>query len=120
MRPERHDHIMVFITAADREEAGRLAQRLLEERLAACVNIIAGADSRFWWRGRLDEARESLLIVKTRGRLLADVIDAVKKVHSYDVPEIIALPIIGGNPEYLDWIDEAVRPGRGTSAGGEK
>jgi periplasmic divalent cation tolerance protein len=110
MKQDRYDHVMVFITATDGEEADRLARRLLEERLAACVNIVAGADSRFWWKGRLDKARESLLIVKTRGRLLADVIDAVKKSHSYDVPEIIALPIIGGSREYLDWIDEAVRP----------
>ena len=109
MNQEQHDHIIVFITAGDSEEAGRIARGLLEQRLAACVNVVAGMDSRFWWRGKLDEAKESLLIVKTKGRLLPEIVASVKKLHSYEVPEIIALPVIGGSREYLDWIDNEVK-----------
>jgi periplasmic divalent cation tolerance protein len=106
---ESCEHVVVFITAANSEEAQAIARRLLEERLAACVNIIAPVDSHFWWQGRPDRAEESLLIVKTKERLLAEVIKAVKKAHSYEVPEIIALPVIGGSREYLDWLDSEVK-----------
>ena len=106
---DKYDHIVVFITAGDSEEAGRIARGLLEQRLAACVNIVGGVDSRYWWRGQLDEAKESLLIVKTKGRLLPEVTASVKKLHSYEVPEIIALPVIGGSDEYLDWLDREVK-----------
>ena len=109
MNQEQYDHIVVLITAGDSEEAGRIARGLLEQRLAACVNVVAGVDSRFWWRGKLDEAKESLLIVKTKGRLLPEIVASVKKLHSYEVPEIIALPVIGGSREYLDWIDREVK-----------
>jgi periplasmic divalent cation tolerance protein len=109
---ETWDHIVVFVTAADGEEARMIARRLLDARLAACVNIIAAIDSQFWWRGKLDSTAESLLIVKTRGRLLEEIIETVKKAHSYEVPEIIALPVIGGSREYLDWIDGEVKRDR--------
>jgi periplasmic divalent cation tolerance protein len=109
---ERYDHIVVFVTAADGEEARMIARRLLDARLAACVNIIAAVDSHFWWQGKLDRAAESLLVVKTRGRLLEEIVEAVKKAHSYDVPEIIALPVIGGSREYLDWIGGEVKRDR--------
>jgi periplasmic divalent cation tolerance protein len=106
---ERYDHIVVFVTAADSEEAGRIAKSLLDGRLAACVNIIAAVDSHYWWQGKLDRAAESLLVVKTRGDLLPEIVAAVKTVHSYDIPEIIALPVIGGSREYLEWIDREVK-----------
>ena len=106
---DKYDHIVVFITAGDSEEAGRIARGLLEQRLAACVNIVGGVDSRYWWRGQLDEAKESLLIVKTKGRLLPEVMASVKKLHSDEGPEIIALPVIGGSDEYLDWLDREVK-----------
>jgi periplasmic divalent cation tolerance protein len=109
MKQAQNDYIIVFITAGDSEEAGRIGKRLLEERLAACVNTIGGVESKFWWHGKLEEAREVALIVKTKAGLLPDIIESVKKVHSYEVPEIIALPIAGGSREYLDWIDSVVR-----------
>jgi len=109
MKPSQNDYIVVYITAGNSEEAGRIARRLLEERLAACVNTISGVDSKFWWKDRLEEARETALIVKTKAVLLPDIIEAVKKLHSYELPEIIALPIIGGSREYLEWIDSVVR-----------
>jgi periplasmic divalent cation tolerance protein len=109
MKQTQNDYIIVFITAGDGEEAGRIGRRLLEERLAACVNTIGGVESQFWWQGKLDKAREVALVVKTKAGLLPEIIESVKKAHSYELPEIIALPIVGGSREYLDWIDSVVR-----------
>ena len=97
--------IVIFITTGTEEEAHKIAELLLSKRKAACVNIVPRVDSSFWWQDKLDSARESLLIIKTRASLLQQVIALVKEVHSYSVPEIIALPIIGGNQDYLKWID---------------
>jgi periplasmic divalent cation tolerance protein len=105
---EQPNFIMVFITTKDAEEADKISKALVKRRLAACVNIVPEVGSRFWWKDKLDTARESLLIAKTRGRLLPDIIKTVKKIHSYSVPEIIALPVIGSSPDYLDWIDSEV------------
>jgi periplasmic divalent cation tolerance protein len=100
------EYIVVFITAETQEEAGRIADALVGGRLAACVNIVPRVSSKFWWEGKIDSSDESLLIVKTKSSLLDKVIDSVRSIHSYTVPEIIALPIIGGNTDYLNWIDE--------------
>lgn len=105
---EESAYIVVFITTDDAKEAQQISKVLLKQRKAACVNIISNVDSLFWWEGKLDSARENLLVVKTKASLLPEVINLVKKVHSYDVPEIIALPIVGGNQEYLDWIEKNV------------
>jgi len=103
------DYLVVFITAATAEEAGRIADILVSERKAACVNIVSGLHSRFWWQGKIDSADEALLIVKTKAGLLDELIGLVKQNHSYEVPEVIALPIVGGNQDYLKWIGEEVR-----------
>ena len=105
---ETSDYIVVFITTNTAGEAQRIATLLLEQRQAACVNIIPEVDSRFWWEGELDSAQESLLVIKTRASRLPEIINLVKGVHSNTVPEIIALPIVGGNQDYLDWIDKEV------------
>jgi periplasmic divalent cation tolerance protein len=105
---QQSGYIVVLITAKDAGEAQKIANALLKRRQAACVNIVPEVDSRFWWQDRLNSARESLLIVKTRESLLPDIIKSVKKLHSYDVPEIIALPVVGGSKEYLDWLDREV------------
>ena len=101
-------YIVLLITTSNAEEAQRISRVLLEHKKASCVNIISEVDSLFWWDNKLDSARESLLIVKTKASLLPEVIDLVKGVHSYTVPEIIALPIVGGNQDYLEWIDKSV------------
>ena len=101
---EEFTYIVVLITTGTPEEAQRIAAVLLEQRKAACVNIVPRVSSRFWWRGKLDSAEESLLIVKTRASLLDEVVSLVKEAHSYDVAEVIALPIVGGNKDYLDWM----------------
>jgi periplasmic divalent cation tolerance protein len=102
------DYIVVLITVKDPEEAQEIADALLERRQAACVNIVPEVDSHFWWQGRLDSAGENLLIVKTEKARLPDIIKSVKKLHSYEVPEIIALPIVGGSEEYLHWLGREV------------
>lgn len=105
---EQHNYIVVFITTKDTEEAQKIAVALLKRRLAACVNIVPEVNSHFWWQDKLDSAKESLLVIKTKDTLLPDIVKSVKKIHSYTVPEIIALPIVGGNQDYLDWIDNEV------------
>ena len=105
---EKPEYIVVFITANTMEEAQQIAKLLLEQRQAACVNIISEVDSSFWWEGKIDSAQESLLIIKTRASLLPEIIKLVKEAHSNTVPEIIALPIVGGNQEYMDWINDSV------------
>ena len=101
--------IVVFVTAGTEEEARGIAEVLLDKRKAACVNIVPKVDSLFWWQGKLDSAQESLLIIKTKASLLPDVVSLVKGIHSYEVPEIIAMPIIGGNEDYLKWLNSEVK-----------
>ena len=100
--------IVIFITTSSEPEAHKIADLLLTKRKAACVNIVPRVESSFWWQGKLDSAQESLLIIKTRASLLPEIISMVKAAHSYEVPEIIALPVIGGNEDYLNWIDDEV------------
>ncbi len=105
---EEPTYIVIFITTADDEEAQLISRVLLEQRKAACVNIVPGVNSLFWWQGSIDSARESLLVVKTKASLLDEIVAIVREIHSYDVPEIIALPIVGGNQDYLEWIEKEV------------
>lgn len=102
----RATYLVVFITASSYEEARKIGDALVSQRKAACVNIVPRVNSLFWWKGKIEDAEESLLVVKTRAKLFPDVVSTVKGIHSYEVPEIIALPIIEGNPDYLKWIDE--------------
>ena len=106
---DKPEYIVVFITTNSADEAQQIAGLLLEQRRAACINIIPKVDSRFWWEGKLDSAQESLLVIKTKSSLLPEIINLVRGIHSYTIPEIIALPIVGGNQDYLDWIDEEAR-----------
>ena len=100
------EYAVVLITVPSGEEAQKIKSALLDQRKAACVNIIAGVSSYFWWRGKIDHADELLLIIKTRLSLVPEIVDAVKRHHSYTVPEIIALPVVAGNDDYLRWIGD--------------
>jgi len=102
-------YVVIFITASSQTEARQISDALLTQRKAACVNIIPMVDSSFWWQGKLESAAESLLIVKTKASLVKEVVALVKENHSYTMPEIIALPILAGNPDYLQWIEKEVR-----------
>ena len=104
-KAEPTSYIVVFITAKDPEEAQKIAKALVKRRQAACVNIVAEMSSHFWWKDKLDATKESLIIAKTKESLLPELIKSVKKIHSYSIPEIIALPIVGGSRDYLEWID---------------
>ena len=102
-------HIVVLITATSMGEAETIGKALIEGRMAACVNISAGVRSLFRWQGKIEDQEEVLLLVKSRSDLLPSIIEAVKRLHSYTVPEVIALPILDGSSDYLAWIDETVR-----------
>ncbi|MCK5215354.1 MAG: divalent-cation tolerance protein CutA [Candidatus Omnitrophica bacterium] len=102
------ENIVVFITAKDVEQADKIARRLLGKKLVACVNTVGSITSQYWWEGEIQKDTESLLIIKSRQELFHEIEKEVKALHSYSVPEIIAVPIIDGNPDYLDWIKETV------------
>ena len=101
-------NVVIFITTGTGGEAHKIAEVLLTQRKAACVNIVPKVSSLFWWKDELDSAQESLLIVKTKASLLNQIITLVKEIHSNDIPEIIALPIIGCKQDYLEWLDKEV------------
>ena len=99
-------YMVVFITTSSYEEARKIAGALVSQRTVACVNIVPRVNSLFRWKGKIEDAEESLLVVKTRAKLFTEVVAAVKGIHSYEVPEIIALPVVDGNPDYLKWVGE--------------
>lgn len=100
------EYIAVLCTCRE-EDAGRIARAVLEEKIAACVNII-DAFSLFWWNGRVQEDREKLLVIKSREDMWDALKKKIKEIHSYELPEIIAVPIEYGLEDYLEWIDMAV------------
>lgn len=102
-------NIVIFVTASNKIEADKIAEALVEKKLAACVNIINGVESVFWWENKVDRASEVLLIIKSSRDKFAQISETVKALHSYEVPEIIALPITDGYKPYLDWINESIR-----------
>jgi len=101
-------YITVLVTTKDKQQARAIAQGLLKAKLIACANIVDGIESLFWWQGKIDTSKEALLILKTRKSLFNELAAKVKALHSYDVPEIIALPIAAGEGKYLKWIKDSV------------
>ena len=102
-------HIVVFITIDTPANAQQLADKILTASKAACVNIIPTVSSQYWWQGKIEKSAEVMLVVKTHAALLDELITLVKQNHPYNVPEIIALPIIGGNPDYLAWLESETK-----------
>ncbi|MBC7953894.1 MAG: divalent-cation tolerance protein CutA [Rhodospirillaceae bacterium] len=100
---------MIYVTAPNRDEALSLARMLVEERLAACANVLGPITSVYWWDGKLNEEAEVALIAKTRTDLVDSVITRVKQAHSYDCPCVVSLPIDAGNPAFLQWIAAETR-----------
>lgn len=100
------DHVVILITAGSLEEARRLARALVEEKLAACVNCVPGIQSIYRWQGKVEESAEALLIAKTRASLVERVAARVNELHSYELPETIALPIEAGSERYLAWLGQ--------------
>lgn len=102
------DFCVIFVTCRSKKEADVIASSLLKKRLVVCANIISGVDSRFWWDGKIDRSKETLVIMKTRLNRFKRIEKEVKCLHSYDVPEIIAIPIVAGSRDYLGWINDTV------------
>ncbi len=102
------DARVVFTTTADTAEAEKIARALVERRLAACVNVLPQIRSIYRWQGKVEDATEVLLIIKTTASQFSAVRDAIRELHSYDVPECICLPITEGSPDYLKWLTESV------------
>jgi periplasmic divalent cation tolerance protein len=100
------EEIVVLITASDEDEATKIAKTLVEARLAGCINIIKDIRSIYSWQGEIEDETEALMVVKTQKILLDPLIKKVKELHSYTVPEIIALPIIKGSEDYLKWLKQ--------------
>ena len=96
--------LVVLVTCPSQAVARRLAQRLIERRVAACVNVILGVESTFRWQGKVERCREALLFIKTTAARFERLRRAVLRLHPYDVPEIIALPVVAGHLPYLRWI----------------
>lgn len=104
------DALVVLVTVGSESEAETIAGALLDERLAACVTIGGPIRSVYRWRGRIADDREWQLVIKTRAALFDALADRVRALHSYDVPEIIGLPVTAGSPPYLEWLDDATLP----------
>lgn len=107
------DKVVVFVTCGSAAEAERIARALVEERLAACVNISSSIRSVYHWEGKLCDDLEVMLVIKTARPLFDRVRRMVEKLHSYEVPEVICLPVIDGAPNYLNWLSGAVEPEAG-------
>ena len=101
--------VVVLVTCPSWAVARRLAQALVRRRLAACVNILPGVESLFWWEGKVDQAREVLLVIKTPAARLEAVRRAIVRLHPYEVPEVIAMRVAGGHRPYLRWVAASAR-----------
>jgi periplasmic divalent cation tolerance protein len=101
-------YIIVLVTTANRQEAEIIAQHLLEVKLIACANIIDSVASHFHWSGKTEKAQECLVLMKSRRDLFEKIAETVKKLHSYEVPEALALPVVAGSKAYLDWLDNCL------------
>jgi periplasmic divalent cation tolerance protein len=103
-------HVIVYVTVSNPEEAQDLAEAILKERLAACANVVESVKSIYWWKGNLERENESLVILKTTEGKFDELAARVKELHSYENPEIIAVPILKGSSDYLSWVDTEVNP----------
>jgi periplasmic divalent cation tolerance protein len=103
------DYIIVLVTTPTLKEATHIATSLVEKRIAACTNIVSNIQSVFRWKGRIEKEKEHLLIIKSRKMLLEKLVKTVKSMHSYEVPEIVAIQIIDGNKDFLNWLKSSVK-----------
>ena len=101
------NYIVIFVTVPNVKEGKKIAFGIINRKFVACVNIVPHLNSLYWWKNRIESSKEALLIIKTKKSLFNKVVREVKRLHSYDVPEIIALPVIKGNKDYLKWIDSS-------------
>ena len=107
------EYVIAFITAGSEEEALKIAQALVGERLTACCNILRPVTSVYRWEGKVNTDTETLIVLKTRKSLMKALIRRVNEIHSYEVPEIISVPITAGNPSYMKWLFESTKKTEG-------
>ncbi|MBI1941673.1 MAG: divalent-cation tolerance protein CutA [Acidobacteria bacterium] len=110
------DKVVIMVTAASRRECRKIARRLVEAKLAACVNITQGIESIYRWEGKLADEKEFVMLIKSTRGLFSQIKTEISKIHSYHTPEIICLPIIDGSRNYLQWVGDSVKP----SSSGER
>jgi periplasmic divalent cation tolerance protein len=103
------EYIQIYTTTENQDDARMIAQRVVGKRLAACAQVVGPITSTYWWEGVIEEAEEWLCIVKSRKDLYDRLEEAILDVHSYDVPEIVAVPIVSGSQSYLQWLNKEVR-----------
>ena len=103
------DFQIVLSTCADREQAERIARSLVDQQLAACVNILPGVQSVYRWQGNVESAGEVLMVIKTSSSLAPEVQSTIASLHSYEVPELLVLPVSGGSEAYLAWLKASLR-----------
>ncbi len=100
---------LVYVTASSKAEAMEIGKKLVEAKLAACVNIIERMHSIYWWKGKMEESEEVVLIAKTTAEAVEGLMEAVRESHSYSVPCMLTIPVTGGSKEYLDWLHRNVK-----------
>jgi periplasmic divalent cation tolerance protein len=115
MGDAQDDLRVAYITCNDLAEAERIGRALVGERLAACVNLLPGLRSMFWWQGRIEETPEIIVIAKTTAANMDAVVARVKSLHRYSTPCVVFLPVVGGNPPFLDWLRSEMDPAKGTA-----
>lgn len=109
-RTESNSFILILTSTPNENEALNIVQILLEKKLIACGKILKDVTSRYWWQGKIEEAREFIVILKTCQERFKEIHETIQRVHSYQVPELIAIPILDGAPSYLAWLKDAVTP----------
>jgi periplasmic divalent cation tolerance protein len=103
-------NIMVFMTTATKQEAQKIVRSLLDKHFIACANILGPLESQFWWQEKIDKAKEFLVLMKSDEKLFEKISKTIKDIHSYEIPEILAFPIIKGWAPYLEWLNDALHP----------
>ncbi len=102
--------LIVFVTVSSQEEGERIGSSLVESKLAACVNVLPQVSSIFSWQGKIEKDGEVLLLIKTTSERMDDLAAKIKEMHSYDVPEILAVPVFAGSRDYIDWVHQETNP----------
>jgi len=102
-------YILLLVTTPNRQEAERIAQQLLEAKLIACANIIDSVSSIFRWSEKIEKAEECLVLIKSRRELFEEIAETIKELHSYEVPEILVLPVVDGSKAYFEWMDSCLK-----------
>ena len=105
------DYVQVFTTVEKREDGVRITEEVVKKRVAACAQMVGPITSTYWWKGEIEQAEEWLCILKSRKDLYEKLETTIREIHPYDVPEILAVPVVAGNRSYLEWLDSSVRVG---------